>query len=164
MLFTLVVVTDRRCICFWPPTKEKGIAMKFFTVDQANNTLPLVRRIVADILRDYEIWRDRMRSYEILSAGETSEGDESPEQISLREEIDRAAHRISRYMEELKQIGCVFKGFEVGLVDFYAKKDGRDVLLCWKYGEDAVEHWHELDAGFAGRQPIEPKLVAEGAW
>ena len=135
--------------------------MKFFTVEQANQTLPLVKRIVADILSEYEVWRDQMRQYEILSAGAPVEEEETLELGSIREEVDDVARRISGYMEELGQIGCVFKGFEVGLVDFHSKQDGRDVLLCWKYGEPAVDHWHEMDGGFAGRQPIERETLSE---
>ena len=136
------------------------MAIKYFTVEQANNSLLLVNRIVADILEDYEIWRDRMREYEMLSAGATAEGGESARQVWLRESVDAAAHRINGYMEELGQIGCVFKGFEAGLVDFYSKRDGRDVFLCWKYGEPAVEHWHQIEGGFAGRQLIEREPVS----
>ena len=131
------------------------MTVRHFTVEQANQTLPLVERIVADILGDYDTWRDRMGRYELLSAGATGESGESPEQIALRNEIDDAAHRINGSMEELSQIGCIFKGFEQGLVDFYSKQDGREVFLCWKHGEPAVEHWHELDGGFSGRQPVD---------
>jgi hypothetical protein len=135
------------------------MAVKYFTVEQANQTLPLVKRIVADILADYDTWRDRMRQYELLSAGATAEGGESPEQIALRREVDDAAQHINSYMEELAQIGCVFKGFEQGLVDFYSKRGDRDVFLCWKNGEPAIEHWHELEGGFAGRRPVEEESL-----
>lgn len=139
------------------------MTVKHFTVEQANKTLPLVERIVADILGDYDTWRDRMGQYELLSAGTTGESGETPEQIALRNEIDDAAQRINGYMEELSQIGCIFKGFEQGLVDFYSKRDGRDVFLCWKHGEPAVEHWHELEGGFSGRRPVEAEsLRSEG--
>ena len=46
------------------------------------------------------------------------------------------------------------KHIERGLVDWYALKDGREILLCWKLGEKSVGYWHELDTGFAGRQSI----------
>ncbi len=153
--------TGRLCGEYVPVTKQESV--KFFTIEEANSTLPLVKRVVADILADHEIWSDRMRQYELLSAGETGEDGESAEQISLREEVDAAARRITGYLKELAQIGCVFKGFEVGLVDFYSKREGRDVMLCWKYGEVAVQHWHEVDGGFAGRVPIEREPVSVGA-
>ncbi len=137
------------------------MAVTYFTVAQANKTLPLVKRIVADILEDYRVWRDLMRQFELLSADATGETGESEEQITLRAQVDDAAQRINSYMDELAQIGCVFKGFEQGLVDFHSKRDDRDVLLCWKHGEPAVEHWHELEGGFDGRQPVESESFQE---
>ncbi len=137
------------------------MAVTYFTVAQANKTLPLVQRIVADILEDYGAWRDLMRQFELLSADATDETGESEEQVTLRTQVDDAAHRINSYMEELAQIGCVFKGFEQGLVDFHSKRDDRDVLLCWKHGEPAVDHWHELEGGFDGRQPVESESFRE---
>src|SRR2546422_3857296 len=65
---------------------------------------------------------------------------------------------INDYLLELEQIGCVFKGFDQGLVDFYGKLDGKEIFWCWKVGEDRIEHWHELEAGYAGRQPV-PEVV-----
>ncbi len=137
------------------------MAVTYFTVTQANKTLPLVKRIVADILEDYRVWRDLMRQFELLSADATDETGESEEQVTLRTQVDDAARRINAYMDELAQIGCVFKGFEQGLVDFHSKRDDRDVLLCWKHGEPAVEHWHELEGGFDGRQPVESESFQE---
>ncbi len=137
------------------------MAVTYFTVAQANKTLPLVKRIVADILEDYGVWRDLMRQFELLSADATDETGESEEQKALRTQVDDAAHRINSYMDELAQIGCVFKGFEQGLVDFHSKRADRDVLLCWKHGEPAVEHWHELEGGFDARQPVESESWRE---
>ena len=51
-------------------------------------------------------------------------------------------------------LGCEIKRLDTGLVDWYALKDGREVYLCWQLGEKRVDHWHELQAGFAGRRPI----------
>ena len=134
---------------------------KYFTVEGANKALPLVNRIVVDILHDYEIWRDHMRQYELLSGEAPEESSESPEQLALRQKVDDVAHSINGYMEELAQIGCVFKGFDQGLVDFYSKRDDRDVFLCWRFGEPAVEHWHELEGGFTGRQPVEAPVSGD---
>lgn len=50
-------------------------------------------------------------------------------------------------------------GFEEGLVDFHSMRDDRLVLLCWRYGEERITHWHEVDAGYAGRRPIDESLV-----
>jgi hypothetical protein len=127
---------------------------KYFSVDQANRTLPLVKRIVADIVQEYRVWKEHVFQYELSAAGSQAHRGESPGQVALREQVDASARKINAYMDELARIGCVFKGFDEGLVDFYHQLDGRDVLLCWKHGEDEIAHWHEVDAGFAGRQPI----------
>ena len=62
---------------------------------------------------------------------------------------------------ELQSIGCVAKGIDAGLVDFYALRDDQLVYLCWQVGEPGISHWHPLDVGFDGRQPIDHLLTTE---
>jgi hypothetical protein len=131
---------------------------KYFTLAEATRTLPLVKRIVADITALHPRWRDLVAKYELAAAQARPEWGESQEQLALRSEIDGVAGQINDYLLELQQIGCVFKGFDQGLVDFYGKLDGREIFWCWKQGEDRIEHWHELEAGYAGRQPV-PEVV-----
>lgn len=131
-----------------------------FTVEKANRALPLVRRIVADITAEHPRWRDLVARYELAAAGAKSTTGESKEMLALRQEIDRAAARIAGYVDELEQVGVQIKGYEEGLVDFYGVHEGRLVCLCWRQGEDAVTHWHELETGVAGRQPITPESLA----
>ena len=131
---------------------------KYFTLAEANRTLPLVRRIVGDITALYPKWRDLVYRYELVAAQAKPEWGESAEQLELRHEIEGVAREINDYLVELDQVGCVFKGFEQGLVDFHGTLEGRDILWCWKIGEPAIEHWHEVEAGFAGRQPV-PEVV-----
>ena len=119
-----------------------------------------MRRIVADIVAEHPRWRDLVARYELAAAGARPEWGESQEQLELRREIDAVAHRINGFVDELTAVGCVLKGFEDGLVDFYGLQEGRLVFLCWRLGEEGVGHWHELDAGFAARRPITPEFVA----
>jgi hypothetical protein len=65
------------------------------------------------------------------------------------------------YVEELEAVGAQFKGFEPGLVDFPGMLDGRPILLCWKSGEERIEYWHEIEAGFAGRQRLPEHLIVD---
>ncbi len=129
-------------------------SVRHFTLEEANRTLPLVKRIVSDIVAEYRIWQEHVFRYELVAASSTAERGESDEQVVLRQQVDKSARRINDFVEELSGIGCAFKGFEEGLVDFYSKLDGRDVLLCWKLGEESIEHWHEVNAGFSGRQAV----------
>lgn len=128
---------------------------RYFTVAEANRTLPLVRRIVEDIVEGYA----ELRMYrEVLASRAGENGDPKPaseaEAAVLESRIRQRLDQLAGYLAELEQIGCELKDFSLGLVDFRAKYQGRTVLLCWKRGEPAVEHWHEIHAGYAGRQPI----------
>lgn len=132
---------------------------KYFTVEEANRTLPLVRRIVSDIVEEYRRWRENVYRYELIAAQQQPGVRETEEQVRLRELVDQSARKINDYVEELSLVGCVFKGFEEGLVDFRSRLQGREVFLCWKLGEPEVSHWHELEAGYAGRRPLAPELT-----
>ena len=125
-----------------------------FTVDQANRTLPLVRRIVEDVVRQYARWtectaalRDRARAGRALLPSEVA---------ALEREAKDLGTEIEGYIAELAGLGIEMKGLDVGLIDFPGQVDGRPVWLCWRLGEPSVQYWHELDAGFAGRQPLRP--------
>ena len=131
---------------------------KFFTLAEATRTLPLVKRVVQDIQTVYPEWKDLVARYELIAAQARPEWGESKEQLDLKTQIDTIAGKINGYLQELEQIGCEFKGFDEGLVDFHGRLDEREILWCWKLGEDRIAHWHELDAGFAGRQPI-PEVI-----
>lgn len=131
---------------------------KYFTLSEANRTLPLVKRIVADVTALHPKWRDLVYRYELIAARAKPEWGESEEQLALRSQIEDVARQMNDYLRELEEIGCVFKGFEEGLVDFHGTLDGRDMLWCWKQGEQEITHWHEVEAGYAGRQPI-PEVV-----
>jgi hypothetical protein len=134
------------------------VARKYFTLAEANRTLPLVKRIVADLVTLHPEWRDLVAKYELVAAQARPEWGESTEQVSLRARIDEVAGRINDYLGELERIGCVFKGFEQGLVDFYGRLDDKEIFWCWMQGEEKIEHWHELETGYAGRQPV-PEVV-----
>jgi len=125
------------------------MARRTFTPGQANRTLPLVRRIVADVLARGSEARALV---ERIEAGEA----EGP-QARLRV-LDLELREL---MEELERIGCLYKdwGFESGLVDFPSEIDGRSVLLCWRSDEDEIRFYHTPDAGFAGRKPIPRRLL-----
>jgi hypothetical protein len=129
--------------------------MKIFTLEEAQRTLPLLRRILTDLRAEYDTWREALAGYEILAGASRADEGETGELVASRTAVSAAANRINGYLREIEAIGCLFKGFEEGLVDFYALREDRLVFLCWKLGEPLITHWHETDAGFAGRQPID---------
>lgn len=134
---------------------------RIFTLEEAERTLPLISRIVRDVMAEYPVWRDAVARYEILTGEARADSGEGAELRATREEVSRTAERINGYLGELAQIGCVFKGFDAGLVDFYSLREDRLIFLCWRLGEERIGHWHEVDSGYAGRQPIDASLLTE---
>jgi hypothetical protein len=133
---------------------------KLFTLEEAERTLPLVRRIVQDLTAEYPAWRAAVARFELLTGGARADWGETGELLAAREEVSRHAERINRFLQELEGIGCVFKGFEAGLVDFYSLREDRPIFLCWRMGEERIAYWHETDSGFAGRQPIDGAILS----
>lgn len=113
---------------------------RLFTPAEANRTLPLVRRIVRDILAQAVRLRD--------AAGD-------------RETLPSLEQSMRACMRELDQVGCSYKdwNFEMGLVDFPAIIDGEPVLLCWRSDEEAVTWYHRLEDGYRGRTRIPDALL-----
>ncbi len=126
-------------------------ARRCFTVDSANRALVLVRRIVQDIVDQYA---ELMAVRDELGRLAGACGVERKAEV-LRERAESLARRLRALHEELSPVGCELKDWDAGLVDFPARYDGRDVLLCWQLGEPEVSQWHELDGGFAGRHPVD---------
>lgn len=134
-------------------------AKKYFTVEEANQTLPLVRAIVADIVRQYGEIKERKDRLEQLQKSKRAPQRESDsfysdELAHIEEELEREWETLQGYIKELEKIGVELKDLSIGLIDFRARVEGREVYLCWKLGEDEVAHWHELEAGFQGRQSL----------
>jgi len=132
--------------------------MQLFTVEQANRTLPLVRKIVEDVVNQHRRWRETILELDLVSQSARPE-----DQIVRVEELERDALALSReldgYQRELQDLGIQLKDPRLGLVDFPSDIGGRTVLLCWRLGEPEVQFWHEANAGYAGRQPLSPALV-----
>ncbi|MEW5917524.1 MAG: DUF2203 domain-containing protein [Gemmatimonadota bacterium] len=117
-----------------------------FTVEQANRMLPLVRRIVEDLVVTHGRWQQAVGLFEMASNAGAADAE------AFQRETEELAREIDGYLLELSALGVEFKGFDQGLIDFPSEVEGRPIYLCWKLGEPAVAHWHEVDAGFAGRK------------
>ena len=118
---------------------------KYFTLDEANKTLPLVKVIVADISRLAHSMKERHEQLEDLSAVARQE---------LEDSLEQDQDRMQELVDELADLGIELKDFFTGLVDFPCWVDDREVYLCWKLDEPAIDYWHEVWSGFAGRKKI----------
>lgn len=131
------------------PEPSSLVGKKFFSVPEANRALVLVRRIAGDIVKDYHELRDLHNRFQ-----NSEPSSEWPGGEGARERYALLSDHLVALREELESLGCELKDHEVGLVDFPCLCEGREVYLCWKLGEEQIEHWHETDRGAAGRKPI----------
>jgi hypothetical protein len=136
--------------------KRSQLRKKYFTVAEANASLPLIRAIVGDITRlahDLQDRHDRLKRMVTPRTGVLSQAHQE-ELRQIQEQLERDQEQMAEYIRELGKLGVELKDFHTGLIDFPCWKDEREVYLCWRLGEPEVAHWHELDAGFAGRQTL----------
>lgn len=122
---------------------------KYFTVAEANALLPKLVTIL-DRIRDTQTSLGDISDKAAAihrAVGGNGGGDGGP-QI-----LDRSA-RVAKYLKEITELGVLVKDLESGLLDFPHLREGREVFLCWKKGENKISFWHELDSGFKGRKPL----------
>jgi hypothetical protein len=132
---------------------------KHFSPAEANAMLPLVRAIVTDIVtlaKDVHERQERIARVQDSGATAAAEAYTAELQQALAA-LENDHQRLLDLQSELEKLGIELKDYLTGLVDFPSWQDGRSIYLCWRLGEPTVAHWHELDAGFAGRR----KLMAE---
>lgn len=119
---------------------------KHYTPELANRSLPLVKAITADVqatARAIQQTSSRMRDAQ------------GPLLERLQQDLEGLREHFTALCAELDQLGIELKDPLAGLIDFRARRQGQEVYLCWRLGEDAVGHWHRLDAGIAGRRPLD---------
>ena len=131
---------------------------RFFTPAEANATLPLVRAIVSDLVGLSRDLTERRQRLDLLMGGKGSQPRDPyhEELVQIQKDMDKDILRLKEYVQELRALGVEPKSGTEGLVDFPAMLAGRKVYLCWKLGESRVQFWHDLEAGFVGRQPLLP--------
>ena len=131
------------------PAARLADGRRCFTPHEANCALVLVKRIVADITEDYARLEELQ---EIIDAAQLGDAGRGARQA--QEDIVIVAERLQHCAEEIEEIGVELKDWSAGVVDFPCLAEGRVIWLCWRLGEPKVAHWHEVDAGFAERQPV----------
>jgi len=114
---------------------------------------PAAERLVELRARMRELEREQGRH--VTTIGGNGAGYAATDLNATQAELHRLAGEAADCVEQLEAIGVVIKDLDLGLLDFRARRDGVDVLLCWQAGEGAVEWWHGLDEGYAGRKRID---------
>jgi hypothetical protein len=123
--------------------------MKLFTLEEANTLLPQLRRLFAGIKAERAVLQrfapEAKRAHKHANEGGGTE---------IGGRYATALFTVMDQMQTIHNLGVEVKDIERGLCDFPALREGRVVYLCWLLGEDRIEWWHDLEAGFAGRQPL----------
>jgi hypothetical protein len=128
-----------------------------YTVEEANRELPRVKRIVAQIAELSALLPEledqaRIAQYQSKRAGAGSE--EADRQQQTADAAQGAEEELLKAVLSLNSLGIALKGPLEGLIDFPSIRDGEPIELCWKLGEERVEHWHRVGEGFAGRKKL----------
>jgi hypothetical protein len=141
---------------------------RYFTLAEANAQVPELRALFTGVLQ----LRGQLKTlYQHLddlgfapAGGDDVDDDEIPPDVVRNRAIFYGmAQALREQIEAILELGCVIKDIESGLVDWPAMHQEREIWLCWRYGEGAVEHWHELRSGFSGRRPVTELLATARA-
>jgi len=135
--------------------------MKTFTLDEAQSLLPVLESLLKRAM-------EGRRAAQLVE----SEFNELPQRIYLsggmrvnsasvakqRAEVEENLKQVQESIAEIDAIGVQVKDLDSGLLDFPCRINGEVVLLCWRMGERSIEHWHTIEAGFQGRQPLDERF------
>ncbi len=123
---------------------------RYFTIDEANETLLMIKPLIKEIMEVRQVILDRQPEvWPVIQKAAGNGGSKAASQMAFEfERLDKLVHQI-------QDSGVLLKDINIGLLDFPSIKNGHEVYLCWKHGEDHIAFWHEIEAGYAGRQSLE---------
>jgi hypothetical protein len=140
--------------------------MKTFTLEEAQSLLPVVESLLKRAMESkgsaeqVESGLSELARRIYLSGGMKVDVGRVAKQ---RAEIEIHLQRVRESLAEIDAIGVQVKDIDAGLIDFPCRIDDQVVLLCWRMGESAIEHWHTVDSGFRGRQPLDERFRRRSA-
>ena len=135
--------------------------MKTFTIDEAQSMLPVVESLLKRAMESraaasqVEQGLGELARRIFLSGGMRVD---TARVAGLRAEMEGHLERLRESVSELDSIGVQVKDLEAGLLDFPCRLEDKVVLLCWRMGEPAIEHWHTMESGFKDRQPVDERF------
>jgi hypothetical protein len=129
-----------------------------FTLAEAQGLIPRVDRLLREAIEfknAYEEAEKQIQAFQervTIMGGLTVDRDTA---IQVRTQRDGAAAQLRNAIEQVQEVGCLIKDLDIGLIDFPTTYRGEEVYLCWKLGEEDIEHWHGVEEGFRGRKKID---------
>lgn len=128
----------------------------YFTPEEANAALervrPLAERMVA-LRKRLASEQRRQAELAVVVAG-NGHGNAARDYATLTRRLEEGTGELLACAGEIQELGAIVKDLEEGLVDFPWLRDGEEVLLCWRVGEEEIGFWHPVDEGFSGRRPL----------
>lgn len=122
---------------------------RYFSVEEANRTVEQVRPLVKKILEIRQIVLSKRP--DLIPVLQKIVGNGGNREAS---ELVNEFQQLEALVRQIQATGALVKDVNIGLLDFPHLREGREVYLCWQYGEEKISFWHEVDAGFSGRQPL----------
>ena len=129
---------------------DETIQRKYCSLEEAEKLLPKVEMTLQKL-------QSLNKILELLDTVEIEVDEHSPhvrEVTRFNKVFHKLSYEFYELLDELELSGVILKDLNNGLVDFWHKFEGRDVHLCWRQGEESIQHWHEIESGFAGRKKI----------
>ncbi len=135
------------------------VGPRVYSLEDVNTLVPDLERIFGEL----DGLRSQMRALKLRIAtlemiwGEAVRRADNPDYGELQHhlrEMSELQSAFEAHTNNVQELGGQVKGLEPALVDFYGVRDGFLILWCWRRGDDAIEHWHHIDEGFANRQRI----------
>lgn len=129
---------------------------RYFTLDEANAALEELRPLAEEMVsKQRDLVEAQGRRAALGAQVGTNGGDLTPSDFAeADQELEHAATELARTVEQIQAAGVLVKDLDQGLLDFPSVRDGEEILLCWRIGEDEIAYWHGTEEGFAGRKPI----------
>jgi hypothetical protein len=131
---------------------EEGTELVYerhFTREEANALLPQLTAMLSQLQDSKDELTDAEAHEALSEAAPANGGGEEGRQVGV------AFLEVRRLLETIEQSGIVLRDIDRGLVDFPALLEDREIYLCWELGEDEVAFWHDMDAGYGGREPLD---------
>jgi hypothetical protein len=135
--------------------------MKTFTLDEAQSLLPVLESLLKRAIEGKQSAEEVETGLsELARRIYLSGGMKVDVSIAAKQRVEMEAHlqRVRESIAEIDSIGVQVKDLDAGLLDFPCRIDDEVVLLCWRMGEPAIEHWHTVEAGLQGRQPVDERF------
>jgi hypothetical protein len=123
---------------------------KYFTIEEANHLIPQVKALIEQLRLGQRHLQRHRPTAEALAQKAAGNGGGSEAGTYLSD----YSRTFARGLMQLQAMGILLKDLERGLIDFPHQREGREVYLCWRYGEERIDYWHETDSGYSGRQPL----------